>query len=445
MANIKAVYAENYGCTSNRHDLEIMLGLLEEAGHRVVRNPSEADVLIINSCAVKQATQNRMLHRIATMHGKPLIISGCLPKIDLKSIEQVAPDYYAVIDPQSITAILSIVERVDQTTRNLQYFSDTPPLKPTLPKKRLNPFIETVQIAEGCLGSCSYCCARFARRRLYSYPKDLIVKRVIEAVSTGAREIWLTAQDTGAYGRDHGTDLTDLLQALIDIDGDFKIRLGMMNPNFAVTMLDQLSDILKAPNMFKFIHIPVQSGSDKILKDMNRQYRAEEFIHVAKTLRSTFPNLTLSTDIIVGYPTETEEDFQLTIDLIRETRSDITNVSKYGTRPRTLAAQLSPLSPSVISARSKKISSICSKISLENNREMIGKKQRITITETTRQGKPAGRTENYKRVVVNEKIQLGTTTEVEVSKASSRYLEAVIAERKRGVVDSMFEATIKDV
>lgn len=426
MTHSKAVYMENYGCTSNRHDLEIMLGLLEEAGHKIVTTLSQADVVIINSCAVKEATQNRMLHRIASIHGKPLVIAGCLPKIDLKSIERVAPDYYAVIDPQSITAISSIVEHADQTTRNLQYFSDKPPLKPTLPKIRLNPFVETVQIAEGCLGDCSYCCAKFARGRLFSFPATLIVERVIDAVSKGAHEIWLTAQDTGAYGKDCNTDLLNLMKRLIQIDGDFKIRLGMMNPNYAITMLDDLCDIINTPQMFKFLHVPVQSGSNKILKDMNRNYQAQEFTQLVKTLRSRIPNLTLSTDTIVGYPTETEEDFQLTVDLLKETRPDVTNISKYGNRPKTLAAELNPLSPNIITARSKRTSTICSKISLESNRRMIGKIQKITLTDTTQEGKPVGRTDNYKKVIINEKLQLGTEIGIQVTKASSRYLEATV-------------------
>jgi threonylcarbamoyladenosine tRNA methylthiotransferase CDKAL1 len=445
MTKTKTVYVENYGCTSNRHDLEIMLGLLKQAGHRIVTAPSQSDVVIINSCAVKEATQNRMLHRIASMRGKPLIISGCLPKIDLKSIEQVAPDYYAVMDPQSITEISSIVEHADQTTRNLRYFSDKPPVKPTLPKIRLNPFIETVQIAEGCLGDCSYCCAKFARGRLSSFPSTLIVERVIDAISNGAQEIWLTAQDTGAYGKDSNTDLPDLLKRLIQIDGDFKIRLGMMNPNYAITMLDDLCDIINTSRMFKFLHIPIQSGSNKILKDMNRNYQTEQFTDLVKTLRSRIPNLTLSTDIIVGYPTETEKDFQATINLLEETRPDVTNISKYGSRPRTLAAQMNPLPPNIIIERSKRTSVICSKISLESNQRMIGKIQEISITDTAKEGKPVGRTDNYKKVIINERLQLGTKTRVKVTKASSRYLEATALDHSGQQNSCTLNATIKTV
>ncbi len=423
MVDSKRVYVENYGCTSNRHDLEIMLGLLNQAGHRIVKNPSDADILIINTCAVKEATQNRMLHRIISMPKKPLIISGCLPKIDLKAIEHVAPDYHAVLDPQSITRITSIVDQANRSKGNIQCFSDKPPIKTALPKIRLNPFIEVIQIAEGCLGYCSYCCTRFARGSLHSFPKETIVRRATGAIAEGVKEVWLTAQDTGAYGKDLGTNLVDLLQDIVQIDGDFRIRLGMMNPNFAMTITDSLCQIFESEKIFKFLHIPVQSGSNRVLKDMKRQYQAEEFMDLIKILRSNIPNLTLSTDIIVGYPTETNDDFQSTLNLVDRTRPDVTNISKYGPRPKTLSVDLDPLSKEIVSERSKVITTICSRISLERNQQMIGKNQLVVIAEATRKKKPVGRTNNYKRVILKEDAKIGTKTWVLISKAHQRYLE----------------------
>ncbi len=425
MTKTRAIYVENYGCTSNKYDLEIMLGLLEQAGHMVVADPSEADVFLINTCAVKKASQDRMLHRIGSLRGKPLIVSGCLPKIDLRAIERAAPDYYAVMDPQSIAGIANLVEHADQAPRNLKHFSDKPPLKPTLPKIRMNRFVEIVQIAEGCLGDCSYCCARLARGCLTSFPKKLIVERVADAVSFGAREIWLTAQDTGAYGIDMDTNLTDLLEDLIQIPGDFKLRLGMMNPNFAVDMLEDLCEILESPRAYKFLHVPVQSGSDEVLKDMRRRYQVDEFIRLVENIRSRIPNITLSTDLIVGYPTETDEDFELTIDLLDETKPDITNISRYTRRPRTTAAQLDPIPPNIVTTRCKTISMIGSKMSLESNRRMIRQIHQLTVTDKTRQGKPIGRTDNYKRTIVNGDKELGSEVEIQVTSAHKRYLEAV--------------------
>ncbi len=422
----KAIYAENYGCTSNRHDLEIMLGLLEQAGHIIVDDVSEADVLIINTCAVKEPTQIKVLHRIAKLRDKPLIISGCLPKIDLESIEHVAPGYCAVLDPQSIHHIPSIVEHVNQTRRNLKYFSDRPPEKPTLPKKRLNPYVEIVQIAEGCLGNCSYCCARHARGRLHSFPERSIVERVRNAVSNGAKEIWITAQDTGAYGLDRETNLTELLENLVKINGDFRIRIGMMNPNHAKTILNNLIGILKDPKVYKFVHIPAQSGSTKVLKDMNREYNAEEFVQLAKTLRERIPDLTLSTDIIVGYPTETEQDFESTINLITETRPDITNISKYGQRPETEARRLLSLPRDIINTRSRTATSLCSKISLERNQQMIGQTQQTTPTEESQKGKTITRTDNYKKTIINQQTELGKKILIKITRAFPKHIEATV-------------------
>lgn len=200
----------------------------------------------------------------------------------------------------------------------------------------------------------------------------------------------------------------------------------MMNPNHAKTILNNLINILKDPKVYKFLHIPVQSGSTKILKDMNREYDAEEFIQLAKTLRKTIPDLTLSTDIIVGYPTETEQDFESTINLITETRPDITNISKYGQRPETEARKLAPLARDVINTRSRTATSLCSKISLERNQQMIGRTQQAIPTEKAEKGKTITRTDNYKKTLINQETELGTKILIKITRAFPRHIEAIV-------------------
>jgi tRNA A37 methylthiotransferase MiaB len=162
---------------------------------------------------------------------------------------------------------------------------------------------------------------------------------------------------------------------------------------------------------------------------MKRQYEPEEFKRLVRRLRSRIPNLTLSTDIIVGYPTETDEDFQSTIDLITETRPDITNISKYGPRPRTEAAKLTPLPANILSARSRTTTSLGARISLERNQRMIGKREEITPVDTTSRGRSIGRTHNYKKTIIDEKAVLGTKIPIKVTKAFPRHLEAVVLDQ----------------
>jgi tRNA A37 methylthiotransferase MiaB len=162
---------------------------------------------------------------------------------------------------------------------------------------------------------------------------------------------------------------------------------------------------------------------------MKRQYEPEEFKRLVRRLRSRIPNLTLSTDIIVGYPTETDEDFQSTIDLITETRPDITHISKYGPRPRTEAAKLTPLPANILNARSRTTTSLGSRISLERNQRMIDKREEITPVDTTSRGRSIGRTHNYKKTIIDEKTVLGTKIPIKVSKAFPRHLEAVVLDQ----------------
>jgi tRNA A37 methylthiotransferase MiaB len=198
----------------------------------------------------------------------------------------------------------------------------------------------------------------------------------------------------------------------------------MMNPNHATAMLDDICEILSDSRFFKFLHIPVQSGSDKVLNEMRRQYQAAEFTQLVKTLRSRIPDITLSTDIIVGYPTETDRDFQLTIDLIQQTKPDVTNISKYGHRPGTPAAQLTSLSSATINQRSRRTSLLCQTLSLQSNLRMIGKIQEISLTDRTREEKPIGRTYNYKKTILDKDMPIGTKIRIKVTKASQRHLEA---------------------
>jgi len=421
----KLVYVENYGCASNKHDLEIMLALLSNAGYLRHTDASSSDIILINTCAVKKPTEDRMLSRLSFLSrlNKPILVSGCLPKINLGAVESAAPNYAAAIDPFSISQIVEVAQAAERGVRGKRYFSDRPAIKPELPHSRLNKFIEITEVAEGCAGVCAYCCVRFARGKLYSYSQDMILNRIRGAIQDGAIEIWLTGQDIGAYGKDIGAKLTDLVRRVVEISGEFRVRLGMMNPNWAGGMLGEILDLYRNPKIYKFAHLPVQSGSDTVLETMLRPYRVRDFVEIVETLRENIPQITIATDMIVGFPTERDEDFALSLELVKKTRPDIVNISKYAPRAHTVASRMKELPVSVVSERSKLLSKTCVQISLESNLRMIGLEECVYVTARNSKGKPIGRTSNYKIVILQGANLLGKRISAKISGAHPRYLE----------------------
>ena len=197
-----------------------------------------------------------------------------------------------------------------------------------LPKIRKNKLVEIIPLSTGCLGSCTYCKTRHARGRLGSYDPDAIVERARIAISEGVMEIWLTSEDTGAYGRDIGTNLPNLLKSIVKIMPDHTmLRLGMTNPPYILEHLQAMADIMKHPRVYEFLHVPVQSGSNNVLDKMNREYTCEEFNEVCDFLKEEMPTMTLATDIICGFPTETAEDHEETCALVRRHQFPVLNIS----------------------------------------------------------------------------------------------------------------------
>ena len=256
--------------------------------------------------------------------GKPVIVSGCVPQGDrnLKGLEDVSV--------LGITQIDRVVEVVEESLKGhkvkLLAKKDLPILD--LPKIRKNSLVEIIPLSTGCLGSCTYCKTRHARGKLGSYDPDAIVNRARSAVEEGVMEIWLTSEDTGAYGRDINTDLPTLLKKIIKVlPNHVMLRLGMTNPPFILEHLQAMGDIMNHPRVYTFLHVPVQCGSNKVLDKMIREYTVEEFQEVCDYLTDNVPNMTLATDIICGFPTEDEADHQQTCDLVAKNQFPVLNIS----------------------------------------------------------------------------------------------------------------------
>jgi MiaB-like tRNA modifying enzyme len=332
-----------------------------------------------------------------------------------------------VVGPAAGNMIVDVVRRVlegEKIAKLEGAAGNMPSLD--LPRLRLNPVVSIIPVNYGCLGSCAYCCVMFARGRLRSYGIDEIVDRVKKDLALGAREFWITSQDTACYGKERGTNLAKLLNTICAIEGDFRIRVGMMTPNATMDILDDLIQAFKDERIFRFLHLPVQSGDDQILKRMRRFYSVADFKAIASAFRASFPELTLSTDLICGFPSESEKAFNRTLELIDEIKPDIVNVSKFFARPRTLAAEMDDSVPlTEIKQRSTMAAKCAKKIALEKNHRWVGWAGEILIDEGGKvPGSWIGRNLAYKPIVVESSDSLlGRTLRVQVKKAFATYLE----------------------
>ncbi|MEM3333510.1 MAG: radical SAM protein, partial [Thermoplasmata archaeon] len=215
----------------------------------------------------------------------------------------------------------------------------------------------------------------------------------------GIKEIRLTALDTAAYGIDLNSNLPSLLNKIDEIEGEFRVRIGMMEPANTIKIIDDLIESFKSEKIFKFFHIPVQSGDDKILKLMGRNYTSSDFVQIVESIRKNFTHYTLSTDIIVGFPGENESTFNSTIEIVKKTRPDIMNITRFSPREGTIAYSLKQVKSSLAKEWSKKLTELHQKISEENNSEMLGKKFKILLTEKGKRNY-LGRTDGYRPVIV---------------------------------------------
>ncbi len=409
-----SIFLKTYGCSMNYSDSEVMKGLLKEEGYDFVDNKEDADIIIINTCTVKDSSEDRFLaelkkHKKAE---KPLIVCGCIAQADPEKLEQVS-----LLGVHNINHIVEVVEETLQG--NVVHFlkrNKNPRLN--LPKVRKNKFIEIIPINQGCVGACAYCKTKLARGTLMSYDPKEIVKQAEAAVKEGIKEIWITSQDTGAYGLDINYTLPQLIKDLVAIKGEFWIRLGMINPDHAFQYLEELTKLYENPKILKFIHMPLQSGSEKVLKDMKRKYTVKEFEECVKMFRNRFPNITIATDIICGFPTETEDDFEETLALMKKYRFPVINISKYCARRGTEAAAMKQHSTNVIKERSK----LCAELFRNHvdNSSWLNWEGEVFVDEIGKEGTNTviARNDYYKQILLKGgKELLGKKLNVKIKEA----------------------------
>jgi threonylcarbamoyladenosine tRNA methylthiotransferase CDKAL1 len=413
------IWVEAHGCSASFADSEMISGLILNGGHTLAHSSSDSDLNLIVTCSVKDVTAHKMIYRIKKMKTKPLVVAGCLPKAEQSTVERFSPKA-SLLGPNSLGKTLDVISSTLKGIKRIE-ITDSDVSKVGLPKVRLNSAIGIVEIASGCMSECTFCQTKLSKGGLHSYRIGDIVRQVKHDVEDGCSEIWLTSTDNGCYGFDIGTNLPTLIENVSEIKHNFMIRVGMMNPMYMTRIKQDLLEAFENDKVFKFLHIPVQNGSNRILKEMKRGHTANVFRDTNDAFRKKFERFTISTDIIVGFPSESEEDFAQTINLIEETRPDVTNLSRYSARPGTDAAKMDQIDVSDVKRRSKIIFELTNKIIHERNLEWVGWRGDVLFDETA-DGITKGRNFAYKPVVIDEDVKIGQKIKVEITKATKHGL-----------------------
>ncbi len=413
------IWVEAYGCSASFSDSEMISGLIVNGGHTLADSSEESDLNLIVTCSVKDATAAKMVHRIKESNSKPLVVAGCLPKAEQQTVEKFAENA-SLLGPNSIGKTLQVIKSTLDGQKMIA-LDDTDITKIGLPKIRLNTAIGIVEIASGCMSECTFCQTKLSKGDLKSYRIGDIVRQVKTEISDGCNEVWLTSTDNGCYGLDIGSDLPELVNAVSEIDKQFFIRVGMMNPMYMPKIRDGLLKSFESNKVFKFLHVPVQSGSNKVLNDMKRGHTEKTFRDITNEFRKKFERFTISTDVIVGFPTETEEDFEDTLNLLENTKPDIVNLSKYSQRPGTSAAEMKQIDVTEVKRRSKITYELINRISEKNNKNWIGWEGQVIFDEE-HEDQIRGRNFAYKPIFVKEKPKIGQISTVKIIDATTHSL-----------------------
>lgn len=397
------------GCAANFGDGEKIARIFSD-DYRVtfgMREAQKPEAFILNVCTVKgNAGALKLLREsIEAAPEAKLLITGCAPK-DFR--EEVAKITDKVIYTSLKELLASDCHAPHGARNDAQDFRDHRGARDD-GILRESPLVGIVNIEEGCLDACAYCSTRLVKGHLHSYSTAAIVQQVKSLVADGCVEIQLTGQDCGCYGFDTGTNLAELVQQILaEVPGDYKIRLGMGNPRHMLQYADKLLECFEDDRIYKFIHLPVQSGSDRILKVMNRKHNVQDYVKLSETFCKRYPLFTLSTDLIVGFPGETEQDFKDTLQVLRDTRPTVCNITRFVARPNTPAFSMpGAISDEIKHKRSAALAAAFQQIALENNSRWIGSTERVTVEKAGyRAGTYIARNAAYRPVAITSDIPL---------------------------------------
>jgi len=425
----QSVYLKTWGCSHNNSDSEYMAGQLAAYGYKITDDKEEADLWLLNSCTVKNPAEDHFRNYIkdARSKDKSLVLAGCVPQGQQKA------DYIQGLSVIGVQQIDRVVEVVEESLKgnSVRLFGQkkssgkkTGGASLSLPKIRKNPLIEIIAINTGCLNQCTYCKTKHARGDLGSYPPEQIVERARQSFSEGVVELWLTSEDLGAYGRDIGVTLPELLWQLVEVIPEgAMMRLGMTNPPYILEHLEEVAQILLQPRVYSFLHVPVQAASDSVLMDMKREYCLADFKHVVDFLREKVPDVNIATDLICGFPTETEEDFDESMELVREYKFASLFINQFFPRPGTPAFHMQRIPAQDVKKRTKKVSELFQ--SYHPYTHKLHQTQQVLVTETSHDGQYlVGHNKCYDQVLVPKHEELmGKLVMVEIVETGKHFMK----------------------
>lgn len=418
-------FIKTFGCKLNHSDSVLVEKFLNDANHEKVESINSADFVIINTCAVVNNTSDKIIKEAEKIKsfGKKIIFGGCLSMIIPEKIEAIAD---GIFSPTNIDDIESIIEKIKKGEKSFIIRNNNLDKATLLKDNKISSTSNIVSISEGCLGSCTYCATRLARKKLISFKLEDIICRVENIINDGNKEIHLTSQDLAVYGMDKNSqDLPALLNRINCIDREFKVKLGMMNPGWTIKIIDDILVEMESDKFYKLLHIPVQSGDDLLLEKMNRGYQVGDFLEIVNKFRSRFKNCVLATDIIVGHPLETEEMFDNTVKLIKDISPDIVHIFKFSKRPKTIDESLKDLPDRIKKDRSRVITGLFRDINEERNKTFIGKTEKVLVVEK-RNDSYLCRNYSGRAVVIknaDHPIEIGNTLCVKIIDSKWNYLE----------------------
>ena len=407
-------HIETYGGTSNRGESRRIEAALRDAGHYRVDGPEAADVAIMNSCTVVEKTERNMLRRAKELETETadLIVTGCMALAQGEQFRE-----------EGVDAQVLHWDDVPPAVTNGECPTPGPGVEPVV-----DGVVGILPIARGCMSDCSYCITKRATGKIESPPVDENVEKARALVHAGAKELRITGQDTGVYGWDTGERKLHVLLDRIctEIDGEFRVRVGMANPKGVHGIREELADVFaRHDRLYNFLHVPVQSGSDDVLGDMRRQHQVSEFVETVETFDAALDRWTLSTDFIVGFPTETDHDHEQSMALLREVRPEKINVTRFSKRPGTDAADMKGLGGTLKKERSKAMSELKMAVVREAYESMVGTEREVLVVSEGTGDSVQCYDEAYRQVVVRDApahgIEPGDFVDVEVTGQNTVY------------------------
>jgi len=433
--NKNKVYIETYGCQMNLADTEIVLGILQNNGYSVTKHSDDADIILVNTCSIRENAEQRIYGRLGNFkaikdHKPDLIIGvlGCMAErlrtdlVDKKKIVDVVvgPDEYRRL-PELIDVAFNGDKGIGVKLSKTETYDDIIP-------HREDGLQAWLSVMRGCDKFCTFCVVPFTRGRERSRSLDSVVEEVKQLSARGFKEVTLLGQNVNSYRDDesaNGGDFADLLAACVSIDRSMRIRFTTSHPQDLSDKL--LYTIAEHSNICNYIHLPVQSGSNRILELMNRTYTIEHYLHLVEKARKIIPGVSFSTDIISGFPTETFEDHVMTLDVMRAVRYDGAFMFKYSPRDGTKAFRMADDVPEETKTkRLQEIINLQQQISFELNQDLIGKEEIVLVEGFSKKSDKflSGRTDTNKVAIIpaDNKIKVGDYIKVKIVRATSATL-----------------------